>query len=164
MAYQKYKVSGTTAKDEVWLYADADGKANWEYFFTGTLTPDTGGLVDKNLSIRSFTRHRGPGDSGYTVKASGRRYARMPQSKGSNRPGWVLTVIADLGTPGQESREFRIQGSWLDVKNMAKAKVKYETVIRNTRGWAAEFPAAAGGGTMAAQQAAGNLQPAIAIP
>lgn len=164
MAYQKFKVSGTTAKDTVWLYADENGKFNWEYFFSTTLTPSTATDVDRALTIRQFVRHRGPGDSGYTVKASGRRYAKTEQSKGSNRPGWVLTVVTDKDTPAQEEREFRVKGSWLDVKNAVKAKCKFETTIRNSRGWAVTYPGTGGGGTLAAQAAAGNVQPAIQIP
>lgn len=156
MSYSRYKLAKTgSMTSDIWLYTEF--KENWQYFFTETnMTPDAPGDVDKMVQVKEHKRRRYPGDAGTTVGAHGRFFVRNAKTKGSARPGKTYTII-EKGALGstREVRQFSILGDDFDIAAYARAKAKFEVVIKGENGWNLTVPGAAGG-TLAATTSGGT--------
>jgi hypothetical protein len=140
MSYKRYNLKGGTVTKDVFVYLDDDQVVNWGYFFTGTLTPDTGGTVDRLVQVDAHTYNEGPGGllaTRHSRAAHSRRYWTMPGFKGSAKPGQTIKVgeLDPLNADQfRELREFSYQGAMIDLLNYAKNKAKFEVVIYSPRG------------------------------
>jgi hypothetical protein len=106
MAIQKHSLDGTDAA----IYGET---ANINYFVNTALTPDSAGaVVNKQASVKSFTRRQYPGDSTpINVTAHSREFMVDPgRRNGAATPG--KEMILDDGT---EKRTFTYTGPWMDV-------------------------------------------------
>jgi len=94
---------------------------NINYFLNTDLTPDSAsGVVNKQTTVRSHTRHQYPGDSTpINVATSAREFMVEPGRKSGNAlPGKSFRVVGDAGLPGEENRQFTYQGRWEDVHSL----------------------------------------------
>jgi len=106
MAIQKHSLEGTDAA----IYGET---ANINYFVNTALTPDSAGsVVNKQSSVKTFTRRQYPGDSTpINVSAHTREFMVDPgRRNGAATPG--KEMILDDGT---EKRSFTYTGPWMDV-------------------------------------------------
>jgi len=106
MAIQKHSIAGTDAA----IYGET---ANINYFVTTPLDPDSAGaVVNKQSTVKSFTRRQYPGDqTPINVASHSREFMVDPgRRNGAATPG--KEMILDDGT---ERRTFTYTGPWMDV-------------------------------------------------
>ena len=101
--------------------------ANFNYFVTTPLTPDSAGsVVNKQASVKAHTRRKYVGDPAPSnVSASTREFMVDPGRKvGNALPGF--SFILDDGT---EKRQFTLQGDVMDLHAYLVGELKAETKL-----------------------------------
>jgi hypothetical protein len=146
MSYKKFELAKTGAMvAPIFLFTEFED--NWKYFFTeATMTPVTPGKIDKIVTVKNFSRRRGPGAPGKSVAGHARSYARYAKTKGSARPGnpYIVTEPAALGAGYRERRQFALLGDDHDIQAYAHAKAKMKIILTDYRGWSSVIQAAPG--------------------
>ena len=101
--------------------------ANFNYFVTTPLTPDSAGsVVNKQASVKAHTRRKYVGDPAPSnVSAATREFMVDPGRKvGSALPGF--SFILDDGT---EKRQFTLQGDVMDLHAYLVGELNAETKL-----------------------------------
>ena len=101
--------------------------ANFNYFVTTPLSPDSAGsVVNKQASVKAHTRRKYVGDPAPSnVSASTREFMVDPGRKvGSALPGF--SFILDDGT---EKRQFTLQGDVMDLHAYLVGELNAETKL-----------------------------------
>lgn len=114
MTIQKMTIPGTDSA--IW-----GEPVNINFFLNTDLVPDTAaGRQVSNQQVRSHTRRQYPGDATpINVSAHGRQMLVDPGRKSGNAlPGNSFRVVSDAGLPGEENRQFTLQGRWEDLVNL----------------------------------------------
>lgn len=101
--------------------------ANFNYFVTSPLTPDTvDGVVNKSTTVKAHYRKRFVGDlEGSNVKTHGRDYMYDPGRKvGNALPGFSF-ILDD----GIEKRQFTLDGNVMDLHAYLVSQLKVDVKL-----------------------------------
>ena len=126
MAIQKHSIAGSDAA----IYGET---ANINYFVNTALTPDSvGSVVNKQSTVKAYTRRQYPGDqTPINVTSHPREFMVDPgRRNGAATPG--KEMILDDGT---ERRSFTYTGPWMDVHSwlVGEAKVDLRAYSESAR-------------------------------
>jgi hypothetical protein len=130
MTIQKMTIPGT--ESAIWGEPD-----NINFFLNTDLVPDTAaGRTVSDQTVRSHTRRQYPGDTTpINVSTYGRQMLVDPGRKSGNAlPGSSFRVVSDAGLPGEENRQFTLQGRWEDLVNLFVGDAAMEVQLYSPSG------------------------------
>jgi hypothetical protein len=145
MAVQKFTIPAAGGRNAFVLYAE---KANINFFIKTPLTDaDAGTFSNKQVAVKAYQRRQYPGDTALSnVPATSKEILVDPTRKsGNGLPGRSVVLVADVGLPGEERRQFTVKGRWVDFHAWLAANAKMQIHAYNNTGARSTIPAAAAG-------------------
>ena len=112
MSYEKIWIEAATGL-KIW-----DKYGNLDYFCDTTgLTEASASIVNKTANVKSSSVHYYMNsEATYTRAATAKQFIYDPgRRKGNAIPGKPFVLVADAGLPGEESRQMRYEGAFMDL-------------------------------------------------
>lgn len=141
MSVQKFTIPAEAGRKEIVFYGYAE---NINYFLKTPLVPDAAaGASTAQATVKAHSRRQYPGDpTPIGVSGSAREYLVDPSRKtGIALPGYPITVVADMGMPNEERRQWTVVGRIVDIHAFLVGQAAMQVDLYSPRGTRYTIPA-----------------------
>jgi hypothetical protein len=118
---------------------------NLNYFLKTPVTvADLPAVTNKQVGVRAHQRRQYPGDTALSNIPSTDRTVLVDPGRrsGNGLPGRSVVLVAEVGLPGEERRQFTVVGRWVDFHAWLGGQAKMEIKAYNHTGAWNLIPAA----------------------